>query len=132
MRQFTLTLASRLILRGAIAVVKQSDNWQTALRKFDILKATEPTKKEQKAIDAASAITITCEECGKQTSIPGTSTRLGQLPDSPKELLLEEAPFQWLEEFEKTHTPWPANQAFVDLHEAIKGAEKVKTGKEAK
>ena len=38
---------------------------------------------------------------------------------------------RWLEEFEKTHTPWPPNQAFYDLHEAIKGAEKVKPGEGA-
>lgn len=132
MRKFTLSLASRLILRSAIAIVKQSDNWQTALRKFDVLKATELTKKEQEAVGAASTIIITCENCGEETPIPSNRTRLGELPDNPKVVELEDAPFEWLEEFEKTHTPWPASQAFVDLHDAIKGAEKVKPEKEGK
>lgn len=132
MRKMTLCLGSRLVLRGAIATVQRSDNWQTALRKFDVLKATELTKKEEEARKAASTILITCDECGKQTSIESNTTRLDELPDDLKEVLLEDAAFEWLEEFEKTHTPWPPNKAFYDLYEAIKGAEKVKPEKAKK
>lgn len=130
MRKMTLSLASRLVLRGAVGIVKPADNWVIALRKFDVLRATELTKREEDARKAASMILITCDECGKQTSIESNTTRLDDLPDSPKKVELENAAFEWLVEFKKTHMPWPANQAFVDLHEAIEGAEKVKPEKE--
>jgi len=129
MWKLALTLASRLVLSSAISVVERTDNWRTALRKFEVLKATEPTKEEEEARKAASAVVITCENCGERTSIQGNVTRLGELPDSPKEVLLEDAAFEWLEAFEKAYTPWPPNQAFHDLHEAIRGAEEVKPGK---
>lgn len=129
MRKMTLRLDSRLVLRDALAVVKPSDNWVIALRKFDVLRATELTEEEEKAVENASAITIICDNCKEKTTIQSGRTRLGELPESPKEVLLEDEPFKWLVKFKEEHLPWPANEAFYELNEAIEGAEKVKPGK---
>lgn len=105
MRKFTLTLAERILLRPVVA--NAQGNLETMRRAFKVLEAIDFTEEEREIVPQVGIID------------------LDGLPDSPREIHLEEAEYEWLVRFVDTFQGWQPRKAIFSMVEAIKGAEKV-------
>ncbi len=105
MRKFTLTLAERILLRPVVA--NAQGNLETVRRAFAVLEAIDFTEGERELIPQVGIID------------------LDGLPDSPSEIHLEEAEYEWLVRFVDTYQGWQPRKPLFSMVEAIKGAEPV-------
>jgi len=115
MRKFTLTLAERVILQPAIANLPIGQGTVAAVyHAMNVLEQVDFSEREIELIPSVGRI------------------QLDVLPEKPKEITLEDAEYEWLVGYIDSYDRWQPRKPFFTMREAVKGAEKVKAGEEAK